>query len=185
MKYGFLKILSIIILLTSLMLASSITQAQSQRIDFMSIQILLEKGHPILLDIHGKKSELTLGNLLNATAESWKNTQNSTMSASARVPNSFAMIHFRQEGNKIKSYLYDNAGKNQILNLGNLLVNAALNYPGCSANKIDGKFFIIQIKFETDKNGQLQAFYIGREGKEEFNLSTLVHAAIASLNQCK
>jgi hypothetical protein len=180
MKHNLWKILFL-----ASILISPLTQAQTQPIDFMSIQILLEKDRPVLLDVHGKKSELTLGNLLSATAESWKNTQASTMSASARVPNSFAMIHFRQEGNQIKSYLYDQAGKNQILNLGNLLVNAALNYPGCSVDTINGKSFAISIQFEKDASGQLQAFYIGRHGKEEFNLATLVEAALSSLNQCR
>ncbi len=71
------------------------------------------------------------------------------------------------------------------LNLGNLISAAAVNYPGCTADQINGQSFNMKLSFQKDNTGNIQAFYYGTKGKEDFNLGILFREAVISLNQCK
>jgi hypothetical protein len=152
-----------------------------------TIQIVLEKdsaGKPraMLINAQGVKSDLTLGTLLNATAESWLN---GPISAKTIDPNAIALIRIYKEGGQLVSYLEDNRGRREPLNLGNLIAGSAELYPGCNAQQISGKTVNVKLGFAVNSAGHVETLYITPAGTQSFNLGTLIRETTIALNQCK
>lgn len=156
-----------------------------------TIQILLEKDSrgkdsAMLIDTKGQKIDLTLGTLLNASAEAFIDTDSAAVSEVLVDPNAIVFIKLEREAKgAIEARLFSKDGRNERLNFGNLLAEAALMYPGCTGDKINGQNVKIVIHFEIDDNGKIQAYLNSRKGKEEFNLGIMFREVILMLNQCQ
>lgn len=152
-----------------------------------TLQISLEKdfqGNPVsmLIDAKGKKANLTLGTLLQATAESW---MSGPLPSPPVASNTIAVIRIYKQDGKLIPYIEDDKGSLKTLDLGSLISGTAENYPGCTAAQINGKSLILNLIFKTDNTGHISTFYVGTQGEERFNLGTLVRDTTILLNQCK
>ncbi len=153
------------------------------------IQILLEKDThgnsiPMLIDANGEKIRLTLGTFVNATAESWMNVkEGSTVKID---PNTLVFVRLdKMDDGHLKAILYDNKGREEPLNLGNLLSAAASGYPNCVSKKdIEDQTVHLKIAFAQDSKNNLQAYLDSPKAKEEFNLGVLLREITLFLNQC-
>ncbi len=159
------------------------------------IQILLEidsngKAVPILIDSKNINTPLTLGTFVNAVAEA------AMMGGATEIPNpidlrTIGMIKVKKEYSGVKTYFvgvktqYDPTGREEPLNLGCLLSGAAVAYPGCTADQINGQSVAIKLKFMKDAKGKIQSYYEGDDGTEDFTLGVLLKASTTLLNQCE
>ncbi len=164
-------------------------QQQGNFVQGKTIQIVLDKDSksnaiPMLVDTRGNKMPLTLGTFENATAESWMEGMQ-TAQAIPVDPNAIAFIEFKKEGNNIKAYLMNYQGKAEGLNLGNLLTSAAVSYPGCTADQIDGRTINLRLDFKKDSNGTLQCYLNGPKADEVFNFGVLIREVTTLLNNCQ
>lgn len=185
MKAFILKMASVLVVLFPTMAYAAQQQAGSAQSS--TIQILLEKdseGNPksAIIDAKGVKTDLTLGSLLSATAESWLN---GPIPASTIDPNTIAIIRIYKEGDKLNPYLEDDKGRHELLNLGNLIAGSAEVYPGCTNEQIKGQTVDVKLVFDIDSAGHVETLYTGLKGKESFNLGVLVRDVTIALNQCK
>lgn len=159
------------------------------------IQVLLEidnngKAVPVLIDAKNIKIPLTLGTFVNAVAEA------AMMGGATEVPNpidirTIAMVKVKKEFGSVKTYFvgvktqYDPSGREEPLDLGCLLSGAAVAYPGCTADQINGQSIAIKLKFLKDAKGMVQSYYEGENGTEDFTLGVLLQASTTLLNQCE
>jgi len=178
MKMNSLKIISVVFGLTSFL-----SQAQAADSDESTLQILMTGGNPVIINAIGDKHPLTLNNLLDATASAASMSGSNTKKVSID-PNAISVIKIKKEGNEIKTSLYGEKGAKEQLTLGNFIANAAVNYPGCNADQINGHSINIKITFKKDQNNALRAYYVGENGEEDFNLGSLYRAAVIALNKC-
>ena len=159
------------------------------------IQILLEinsdgKTVPMLIDAKANKIPLTLGTLMSAIAESAM-MNGTSISPSTLDPHTIAMVKVAKEFSGVKTYFvgvknqYDPSGREEPLNLGCLLSGAAVAYPGCTVDQMNGKSIDIKLNFGKDNQGKLQCYYSGRSGNEDFNLGVLIRASTVLLNNCE
>ncbi|MBI2743692.1 MAG: hypothetical protein HYX48_07225 [Chlamydiales bacterium] len=152
------------------------------------IQFLLDtdsKGNkiPYLIDAKGKKIKLTMGTLINATAEAWMDGGAKNGGQTKLDPNAIAMFRLDRDGNSIQARLFDKDGREEPLNLGNLLCSAAQAYPGCTAQEMDGQTVNLPLAFELDDDGYIQGYLAGPD-KEPFNLGVMFRETILMLNKC-
>lgn len=152
------------------------------------IQILLEKDskgndQPMIIDSKGKKDKLSLGTLLNATAEAWM--EGTKTPAYKEDPKAIAQIQLNKSGKNIQAILFDSQNREEPLTLGALLGAAAQTYPGCTPDQINGQTVNLQLTFEADSDGNIQAFLMTANGKEKFNLGVMIRETTLLLNQCK
>jgi hypothetical protein len=147
------------------------------------IQILMENEQPMVINAAGAKNPLTLGTLLNSTAESFLTQKPNTQID----PKAIALIQFNKTGNEtVETKLFDNQKRNEALDLGVLIAAAAQTYPGCDPQQINGKTVDIKLSFKTNAQGNVETFYTNDQGKEEsFNLGTLLRETTIGLNNCK
>jgi hypothetical protein len=185
MKHFAFGIMAVFVLLAPM--AGYAAQKQAGSAQNSTIQIVLEKastGTPeaMIINAEGVKSALTLGTLLNATAESWLN---GPVAVKAIDPNVIALIRIYKEGGRLVSYLEDNHGRREPLNLGNLIAGSAEMYPGCNARQISGQVVSVKLHFALNSAGHVDTLYYGPAGEEAFTLGTLVRDTSIALNQCK
>lgn len=181
-------------LLSMICLSPIAAQPQQPSTDDMMqgkmIQIVLEKNsqgkaNPMLIDTKGQKMPLTLGTLLNATAESYMD-MGGTNAPIKTDPNTIVYIRFMKDAKgKVTSRLVSKTGRDEKLDFGNLLSEAAVVYPGCNADKINGQNVDINIHFEKDEKGYIQAYLMGENGKETFNLGSMFKEVTLMLNKCE
>ena len=152
-----------------------------------TLQITLEtnsQGKPaaMIINAKGTKTNLTLGTLLQATAESWLH---GPLPSPPIDQNSIAIIKIFKQGNDLAPYVQDKKGNIRPLDLGSLLAGSASDYPGCTPAQMNGKSLVVNLIFNTDPNGIVSTHYIGTEGDELFNLGTLVRDTTLILNRCQ
>lgn len=135
-----------------------------------------------MISTRGNKHELTLGTLLNETAESYMGTPKDVKTD----PKAIAYLTFDKNGDKVNTVLHDKTGRSENVDLGVLIAAVAEAYPGCNADQIDGKTVNIPLVFRKDSNGHVEAFFQKQDKTEvSFNLGVLMNDVTALLNNCK
>ncbi len=185
MNSSILKIVALFLLLFSM--TCNADQTPNLKEPSSTLQITLEttlQGKPaaMIINAKGVKTDLTLGTLLQATAESW---MNGPLPSPPIASNTIAVIKIYKQGDNLVPYIQDKQGNTKALNLGSLLAGSTSDYTGCTPTQMNGKSLVINLIFKTDPSGAIATYYEGTQGEELFNLGILVRDTALVLNQCK